>query len=135
MSTFRHLRVEARRRVAARGACADGERVAQRGPGEPDVSQIPQRLRHRGATPKEPVANAVEHARTSLTLSANLDAETLRIAVSDQCPHLPQVQMHDVKAARGRSLQMVAALAAGWGITITGWGKTVWTRILAPTPS
>ncbi len=75
----------------------------------------------------ELVANAVDHARSSSTLTIDLDDHGLRVAVRDTCaagvPHLAPADPH---APRGRGLQMVDALSTNWGVTRHGDGKTVW---------
>ena len=75
----------------------------------------------------ELVANAVDHARTSSTLTVDLDDRGLRLAVRDASPDsAPRPRPVDPAAPRGRGLQMVDALADSWGVTPHTDGKTVW---------
>jgi anti-sigma regulatory factor (Ser/Thr protein kinase) len=79
----------------------------------------------------ELVSNAVDHARTPLTVSVSRRADVLRVAVRDHCDAPPLLRAHDPFAARGRGLQMVDALASHWDCTPdpAGRGKTVWAEI------
>jgi two-component sensor histidine kinase len=97
----------------------------------------------------ELVTNAVEHARTPLTVTVGLlltsanagagdengsggaRALVLRIEVTDGSTLPPRPHPLNPRAARGRGLQMVEALTTGWGHTLTATGKTVWAE-LAP---
>jgi anti-sigma regulatory factor (Ser/Thr protein kinase) len=75
----------------------------------------------------ELVANAVDHARSSSTLTIDLDDHGLRLAVRDTClAGVPRLAPADPHAPRGRGLQMVDALSTNWGVTRHGDGKTVW---------
>jgi anti-sigma regulatory factor (Ser/Thr protein kinase) len=75
----------------------------------------------------ELVANAVDHARTESTLTVCRDGRALRLSVRDARPcSPPRPRPIDPRAARGRGLQMVDALAAEWGVTPHQDGKTVW---------
>ena len=79
----------------------------------------------------ELVANAVDHARTWLTVTIKQDAGSVLVAVSDGCDRQPQLQPHDVQARRGRGLQLIDTLSVNWGTiaTLPGPGKTVWAQI------
>jgi serine phosphatase RsbU (regulator of sigma subunit)/anti-sigma regulatory factor (Ser/Thr protein kinase) len=85
----------------------------------------------------ELVANAVQHAGTSLELGCRLVAvdafDALEVTVTDRHPTRivpePQAQPEDTYAERGRGLTLPAALAASWGVTYTSAAKTVWFRI------
>jgi anti-sigma regulatory factor (Ser/Thr protein kinase) len=75
----------------------------------------------------ELVANAVDHARSSSTLTIDLDDHGLHVAVRDTClTGVPRLAPADPHAPRGRGLQMVDALSTNWGVTRHGDGKTVW---------
>lgn len=100
----------------------------------------------------ELVTNAVEHARTPLTVTVGLrsttrdadnagnadnggdDGPVVRIEVADGSASLPRPQPLDRWAARGRGLQMIEVLTTGWGYTATATGKTVWAE-LTPDPA
>ena len=79
----------------------------------------------------ELVSNAVDHARTPLTVAVSRGADGLTVSVGDRCDALPTLRAHDPFAARGRGLQMVDALARHWDCTpdVSGRGKTVWAEI------
>ncbi len=99
----------------------------------------------------ELVTNAVEHARTPLTVTVGLRSTTgnagdvgkvgnggaagpvVRIEVADGSTAPPRPQPLDRWAARGRGLQMIEALATGWGYTATATGKTVWAEFAPAT--
>jgi two-component sensor histidine kinase len=73
----------------------------------------------------ELVTNAVEHARTPFELTVSFDKTAVLVEVSDESTLLPDLQPLNLRAARGRGLQMVAALAKSWNwISHTG-GKTI----------
>lgn len=90
----------------------------------------------------ELVTNAVEHARTPLTVTVSLHhgpghvdgaGPVVRIEVADGSTAPPVPQPLDPWATRGRGLQMIDALATRWGHTAVAGGKTVWAE-LAPAP-
>jgi anti-sigma regulatory factor (Ser/Thr protein kinase) len=78
----------------------------------------------------ELVTNAVEHARTPLHLAASFDGAEVVIEVHDQSPLEPRLQPFNPTAARGRGLQMVAALATRWNWVRQACGKTIRAVIL-----
>jgi anti-sigma regulatory factor (Ser/Thr protein kinase) len=73
----------------------------------------------------ELVVNAVEHARTALELEVGFDGTAVVVEVHDESPLPPQLQPHNLRAARGRGLQMVAALAKSWSCVQHASGKTI----------
>lgn len=77
----------------------------------------------------ELVSNAVEHARTPSVLTLDLHASLVLVAVSDESAVPPVVRPHDIRATRGRGMQMVRAVSARWGHRTTGRGKTVWAEV------
>ncbi|WP_433277996.1 ATP-binding protein [Pseudonocardia xinjiangensis] len=76
----------------------------------------------------ELVANVVDHAHTSCVLTVSRAAAGLRIDVRDfSASPLPELRPVDVRAPRGRGLQVVAAVSAAWGVvTDLDGGKSVW---------
>lgn len=78
----------------------------------------------------ELVTNAVEHARTELELTVQLDGALIAIRVWDGSPTEPRHHPQDLSDLRGRGLQIVAALAFRWGWTPHAEGKTVWADVL-----
>jgi serine phosphatase RsbU (regulator of sigma subunit)/anti-sigma regulatory factor (Ser/Thr protein kinase) len=82
----------------------------------------------------ELVANAVQHAGTSLEVGCRLAVGTVEVTVTDRhpsrtLPDEPRPPAEDQFAERGRGLTLPAALASSWGVTYTGSAKTVWFRI------
>jgi two-component sensor histidine kinase len=73
----------------------------------------------------ELLTNAVEHARTPFEVTVSFDGTSVVVAVSDESPLLPDLQPLNLRATRGRGLQMVAALAKSWNCVPHGGGKTV----------
>jgi len=79
----------------------------------------------------ELVTNAVEHARTGLELMVSFDGADVVVEVHDQSPRDPRLQPFNPSAARGRGLQMVAALSTSWDCVRDACGKTIRAVILA----
>ena len=73
----------------------------------------------------ELLTNAVEHARTPFEVTASFDGTSVVVAVSDESPLLPDLQPLNLRATRGRGLQMVAALAKSWTCVPHASGKTI----------
>ncbi|HZQ56690.1 MAG TPA: ATP-binding protein [Acidimicrobiales bacterium] len=82
----------------------------------------------------ELVTNAIRHAATEFTLALDIDAERVRIEVSDGDTRPPVVVAADVDATSGRGLVLVAAVASSWGFETADrdgiTGKTVWAELL-----
>ena len=74
----------------------------------------------------ELVTNAVMHARTAIEVAVCVRDQTLRCEVRDGVTELPASATHDVEAATGRGLALVAAMVNRWGIAQHGGGKVVW---------
>ena len=82
----------------------------------------------------ELVTNVVEHAGTECRLAISIGDQNLRIEVRDFDRSRPRLRSTtDTGFARGRGLHVVASLAAHWGVTVHGDGKSVWAT-LATTP-
>lgn len=73
----------------------------------------------------ELLTNAVEHARTPFEVTVSFDGTSVVVAVSDASPKLPDLQPLNLRATRGRGMQMVAALAKSWTCVPHEGGKTV----------
>ncbi|MDX6327576.1 MAG: hypothetical protein QOK15_3930 [Nocardioidaceae bacterium] len=77
----------------------------------------------------ELVTNALRHGQGTITMSILRDDRTLTVGVADQGSQDPQLRERDVTAVTGRGLQLLQALAAGWGTDPvqdgTG-GKVIW---------
>jgi two-component sensor histidine kinase len=76
----------------------------------------------------EVVSNAVEHVggETNLQLELSQSDTWLRFALTDGSSIRPIVRALDHRAARGRGMQLVEALADKWGVDDHHGGKTVW---------
>lgn len=75
----------------------------------------------------ELVTNSIRHATGTVTVTVAIDADTLRIAVSDGGPATPVIRTPSPAEPYGRGLQIVAALADDWGVTPNpDAGNTVW---------
>lgn len=73
----------------------------------------------------ELTANAVEHARTPFELVVSFDGTAVVIEVHDGSTLQPRLQPLDLRATRGRGLQMVAAMAKSWNCVQHPDGKAV----------
>jgi anti-sigma regulatory factor (Ser/Thr protein kinase) len=77
----------------------------------------------------ELATNAVLHACSRFSVAVRMGDPTVRIAVRDASP-LPPVQRDPAPTeASGRGLALVDALAADWGVEVSGPGKTVWAEL------
>ena len=77
----------------------------------------------------EVVTNSVLHARTEILLRCSPSRAGVRIEVSDRSPVLPGIRHYDLEATTGRGLELVAALAASWGVHREDEGKTLWFEV------
>jgi anti-sigma regulatory factor (Ser/Thr protein kinase) len=74
----------------------------------------------------ELVGNGVRHAGTDLSVDLRLDADTLRVEVTDEAPGRVAPDPPDPFAANGRGLGIVGGTSDRWGIAYAPEGKTVW---------
>ena len=74
----------------------------------------------------ELATNAVMHARTGFTVRLLVDAERVRVEVTDENSRVPQPCTVPEDATSGRGLAMVDASGLAWGIERHPGGKTVW---------
>lgn len=79
----------------------------------------------------ELVTNVVVHARTPMTLHLDLTADAIRIAVADEVPRVPIPRTSHESRLTGRGMNLVASLAAKWGVEPCPSGKTVWFELSA----
>ena len=78
----------------------------------------------------ELVANAVMHARTPMTLSAETDGDGVRVAVADGSHVLPHWSPRSPTSMAGRGLPLIARLSRSWGVEpLPGGGKRVWATV------
>jgi anti-sigma regulatory factor (Ser/Thr protein kinase) len=82
----------------------------------------------------ELVANAIRHAGTDFTVTADLDGDVVRIQVLDQDSRPPALLGFDTESTSGRGLQMVAGLSRDWGWRTAESdggvsGKVVWAEV------
>jgi anti-sigma regulatory factor (Ser/Thr protein kinase) len=83
----------------------------------------------------ELVTNAVQHARTTITMVVSRRGTGLHLAVADADHRLPQLRPPAVPRPglpfdeRGRGLRIVHAMATVWGAMPTAEGKVVWATI------
>jgi hypothetical protein len=147
-----HLPVYARvrqARVAIAGRLRDGDRMSVTVRPEPEAPSIARNLvgdacRQWGligllhparAVMSELVTNAVEHARTELTVVVTRRGSGLQMAVSDRFEQHPRIiqqrrpRRGEPLDERGRGLQMVEATATAWGSLPTPVGKVVWATL------
>jgi anti-sigma regulatory factor (Ser/Thr protein kinase) len=76
----------------------------------------------------ELVTNAVQHARTSLTLSVSTSRDGVRLEVSDGSTRMP-VLRDAPTGNNGRGLVLVDRLAHSWGAEPRPDGKIVWLEL------
>lgn len=78
----------------------------------------------------ELVLNAVDHARTPLSLEVVIDDAHVTVRVGDGSPHPPVVREPGPRKVNvQRGLKLVAGLAARWGFEPVGAGKVVWADV------
>jgi hypothetical protein len=77
----------------------------------------------------ELVTNAILHGRGMVDLEVHAEHGRVRIEVHDSGAGAPAAQSPDQHVPNGRGLQIVAALAADWGVVIDLRGKTVWCEL------
>jgi anti-sigma regulatory factor (Ser/Thr protein kinase) len=75
----------------------------------------------------ELVTNAALHAKTDIVVRVELNADYLRLSVTDGSPRQPVVRHYSDQSTTGRGLALVSAMALRWGINANPDGsKTVW---------
>jgi anti-sigma regulatory factor (Ser/Thr protein kinase) len=78
----------------------------------------------------ELVTNAIKHGRPAITLQVRLDAPGIDVAVRDEGPGTPVIDLEGPPNdyPSGRGLRLVSAIASAWGVhhTDNTPGKVVW---------
>ena len=73
----------------------------------------------------ELVANAVDHARTSFSVTVTVSGSAVRIGVEDSSAQPPHLRPLDTSSYRGHGLRIIDAVATTWSVTPSATGKTV----------
>jgi len=144
-----HLPVYARvrqARVAIAGRLPTTERITMTLAAEPDSPslarnlageaclswELPELLSPARLVMSELVTNAVEHARSPVTVTVSRRGTGLQLTVTDGDPGLPRVRRPARPRPgrplddRGRGLRVVTSVADAWGALPTSSGKVVW---------
>ncbi|HEX6418478.1 MAG TPA: ATP-binding protein [Acidimicrobiales bacterium] len=80
-----------------------------------------------GLATSEVVTNAVLHAGGDIAVRVRRVDGHARVEVHDDDPRPPAVRRYEPGAIGGAGMNLVAALAACWGVTtVEGDGKVVW---------
>jgi anti-sigma regulatory factor (Ser/Thr protein kinase) len=77
----------------------------------------------------ELVANAIIHARTSVSVDLDIEGDCARVEVSDGSSEAPTTKRYGTDATTGRGLRLVGQLSEEWGARSVRGGKTVWAVI------
>lgn len=78
----------------------------------------------------ELVANAINALADLIDVSVNIHHDRIELAVTDDAHGWPVLHPLNTAATSGRGLQIVAALATSWGVTITRDRRTtVWAHL------
>ncbi len=78
-----------------------------------------------GLIVSELATNACVHAGSAFTVSLHRQGSGVLVEVGDQNP-APAIAQPPSTGVSGRGLQIVAALAADWGVATRDPGKAVW---------
>jgi hypothetical protein len=97
--------------------------------GEPSLDEVAALL------VTELVTNAILHTHSSPQVTARLAGGRLRVEVADDSPTPPVRHRYRPRAATGRGMILVGALASAWGSEPTGTGKVVWFEVEAGAPT
>lgn len=78
----------------------------------------------------ELVTNAIRAGSPTVHVRMLVEAGALRIEVRDDAGGTPTPRTVGPRATHGRGLQIVRALASGWGVEpVAGGGKVVWATV------
>jgi anti-anti-sigma regulatory factor len=90
---------------------------------------LPHLVGHAALIASELVINAVEHARTVITLQLKLGWNYLYVAVADGATEPPVINRAEHDGERGHGLLVVEMLAHQWGFEPRANGKLVWAAL------
>lgn len=79
----------------------------------------------------ELVTNALLHGDSQITLLVVRDGRGVRVTVGDGSSVPPIQRRRSASASSGRGVQLLGAIADGWGWEQVGDGKQVWFRLLS----
>jgi anti-sigma regulatory factor (Ser/Thr protein kinase) len=74
----------------------------------------------------EVVTNSARHGAPPVSVELVEDPPRLRMEVSDGSDVLPRTPGLEADQEGGRGLVILESLAASWGVTLRGRGKTLW---------
>ncbi|MFF2650452.1 ATP-binding protein [Streptomyces sp. NPDC058045] len=80
----------------------------------------------------ELVTNAIVHGDGEVGLHVSVNRERVRVSVSDQSPDEAFLMWAEADCESGRGMNLVAELAAAWGVEVTPTGKKVWAELRPP---
>ena len=83
----------------------------------------------------ELAANAVQHARSDMTVIVRYLGDVVRVEVGDGSREQPRPRQADDDDLDGRGLALVEALSKEWGVLPTRTGKRVWCDVSVETPA
>jgi hypothetical protein len=90
---------------------------------------LPHLVGHAALIASELVINAVEHARTIMTLQLKLGWHYLYIAVADGAAEQPVIDRDNRDGDGGNGLLVIESLAHQWGYLARADGKVVWAAL------
>jgi anti-sigma regulatory factor (Ser/Thr protein kinase) len=97
-----------------------------------DSPRLPDLLDDAAMITSELVTNSIRAGATSIRLSLHHTAGSVRIVVTDDAAGVVAVGSPKPLDTNGRGLQIVATLAAGWGVDTASTGKSVWAELDLP---
>jgi hypothetical protein len=85
--------------------------------------ELPHHIQNCAVVTSELVANAVQHAESSIRVTLSRDLAVLRIDVEDADRSVPKTQ------SNRSGLATIQSIASNWGYDVTPAGKTVWAEL------
>jgi anti-sigma regulatory factor (Ser/Thr protein kinase) len=105
------------------------EQLAESLRGAPEMTPT---IDHSELLVSELVSNAVVAGAGTVTVGVHVHHTWLALTIHDDGPGMPDPQDPGPKDTHGRGLQIVARLAAVWGVHPSPGGKTVWCQLALP---